>query len=56
MQKDSKSGAFGTATKMDNNNVMFSGTIRKENKTYQVVMSIVNGIKPSAFTEWALTD
>ena len=56
MQKDSKSGAFGTATKMDNNNVMFSGTIRKGNKTYQVVMSIVNGIKPSAFTEWALTD
>ena len=56
MQKDSKSGAFGTATKMDNNNVMFSGTLRKGNKTYQVVMSIVNGIKPSAFTEWALTD
>ena len=56
MQKDSKSGAFGTATKVDNNNVMFSGTLRKGNKTYQVVMSIVNGIKPSAFTEWALTD
>lgn len=56
MQKDSKSGAFGTATKMDNNNVMFSGTLRKGNKTYQVVMSIVNGIKPSAFTEWALND
>ena len=56
MQKDAKSGAFGTATKMDNNNVMFSGTLRKGNKTYQVVMSIVNGIKPSAFTEWALTD
>ena len=56
MQKDSKSGAFGTATKMDNNNVMFSGTLRKGNKTYQVVMSIVNGIKPSAFTEWPLTD
>ena len=56
MQKDSKSGAFGTATKMDNNNVMFSGTLRKGNKAYQVVMSIVNGIKPSAFTEWALTD
>ena len=56
MQKDSKSGAFGTATKMDNNNVMFSGTLRKGNKTYQVVMSIVNGIKPSAFTEWSLTD
>ena len=56
MQKDSKSGAFGTATKMDNNNVMFSGTLRKGNKTYQVVMSIVNGIKPSTFTEWALTD
>lgn len=56
MQKDSKSGAFGTATKVDNNNVMFSGTLRKNNKTYQVVMSIVNGIKPSAFTEWALTD
>lgn len=56
MQKDAKSGAFGTATKMDNNNVMFSGTLRKGNKTYQVVMSIVNGIKPSAFTEWSLTD
>jgi hypothetical protein len=56
MQKDSKSGAFGTATKMDNNNVMFSGTLRKGNKTYQVVMSIVNGIKPIAFTEWPLTD
>lgn len=56
MQKDSKSGAFGTATKVDNNNVMFSGTLRKGNKTYQVVMSIVNGVKPSAFTEWSLTD
>ena len=56
MQKDSNSGAFGTATKVDNNNVMFSGTLRKGNKTYQVVMSIVNGVKPSAFTEWPLTD
>lgn len=56
MQKDSKSGAFGTATKVDNNNVMFSGTLRRGNKTYQVVMSIVNGVKPSAFTEWPLTD
>lgn len=56
MQKDSKSGAYGTATKVDNNNVMFSGTLRKGNKTYQVVMSIVNGVKPSAFTEWTLTD
>ena len=56
MQKDSKSGAFGTATKVDNNNVMFSGTLRKGNKTYQVVMSIVNGVKPSALTEWSLTD
>lgn len=56
MQKDSKSGAFGTATKVDNNNVMFSGTLRKGNKTYQVVMSIVNGVKPSTFTEWTLTD
>ena len=56
MQKDSKSGAFGTATKVDNNNVMFSGTLRKGNKTYQVVMSMVNGVKPSAFTEWPLTD
>lgn len=56
MQKDSKSGAFGTATKVDNNNVMFSGTLRKVNKTYQVVMSIVNGVKPSTFTEWSLTD
>lgn len=56
MQKDSNSGAFGTATKVDNNNVMFSGTLRKGNKTYQVVMSIVNGVKPSTFTEWSLTD
>lgn len=56
MQKDSKSGAFGQVTKVDNNNVMFSGTLRKGNKTYQVVMSIVNGVKPSAFTEWTLTD
>ena len=56
MQKDSKSGAFGTATKVDNNNVMFSGTLRKGNKTYQVVMSIINGVKPSTFTEWTLTD
>ena len=56
MQKDSKSGAFGQVTKVDNNNVMFSGTLRKGNKTYQVVMSIVNGVKPSAFTEWPLTD
>lgn len=56
MQKDSKSGAFGMATKVDNNNVMFTGTLRKGNKTYQVVMSIVNGVKPSAFTEWSLTD
>ena len=56
MQKDSKSGAFGMATKVDNNNVMFSGTLRKGNKTYQVVMSIVNGVKPSGFTEWALID
>lgn len=56
MQKDSKSGAFGQVTKVDNNNVMFSGTLRKGNKTYQVVMSIVNGVKPSTFTEWTLTD
>nr|DAK13529.1 MAG TPA: tail-collar fiber protein [Caudoviricetes sp.] len=56
MQKYSKSGAFGQVTKVDNNNVMFSGTLRKGNKTYQVVMSIVNGVKPSAFTEWPLTD
>ena len=56
MQKDANSGAFGMATKVDNNNVMFSGTLRKGNKTYQVVMSIVNGVKPSALTEWSLTD
>lgn len=54
-QKDSRTGAFGQVTKVDNNNVFFSGTVRKQGKTYQVVYSIVEGVKPSAFTEWALT-
>lgn len=54
-QKDSRTGAFGQVTKVDNNNVFFNGTVRKQGKTYQVVYSIVEGVKPSAFTEWALT-
>lgn len=54
-QKDSRTGAFGQVTKVDDNNVFFNGTVRKQGKTYQVVYSIVEGVKPSAFTEWALT-
>lgn len=54
-QKDSRTGAFGQVTKVDNNNVFFSGAMRKQDKTYQVAYAIVDGVKPSAFTEWALT-
>lgn len=53
--KDSVSGAFGTVTKIDNNNIFFTGAMRKQGKTYQVAFAIVDGIVPSAFTEWALT-
>jgi hypothetical protein len=53
--KDSTTGAFGTVTKVDNNNVFFTGAMRKQGKTYQVAFAIVDGIVPSAFTEWALT-
>nr|DAS21901.1 MAG TPA: hypothetical protein [Caudoviricetes sp.] len=53
--KDSVSGAFGTVTKIDNNNVFFTGAMRKQGRTYQVAFAIVDGIVPSAFTEWALT-
>lgn len=54
-QKDSRTGAFGQVTKVDNNNVFFTGAMRKQGKTYQVAYAIVDGVKPSAFTEWALT-
>lgn len=53
-QKDRTTGAFGQVTKVDNNNVFFSGALRKQGKTYQVAYAIVDGVKPSAFTEWAL--
>ena len=53
-QKDSRTGAFGQVTKVDNNNVFFTGALRKQDKTYQVAYAIVDGVKPSAFTEWAL--
>lgn len=53
-QKDSRTGAFGQVTKVDNNNVFFSGAMRKQDKTYQVAYAIVDGVKPSTFTEWAL--
>ena len=53
-QKDSRTGAFGQVTKVDNNNVFFSGAMRKQGKTYQVAYAIVDGVKPSTFTEWAL--
>lgn len=53
--KDSTSGAFGTVTKIDNNNIFFTGAMRKQGRTYQVAFAIVDGIVPSAFTEWALT-
>lgn len=53
--KDSTTGAFGTVTKIDNNNIFFTGAMRKQGRTYQVAFAIVDGIVPSAFTEWALT-
>lgn len=53
--KDSVSGAFGTVTKIDNNNIYFTGALREQGKTYQVAYAIVDGVVPSAFTKWALT-
>ena len=53
--KDSVSGAFGTVTKVDNNNIYFTGAMREQGKTYQVAYAIVDGVVPSAFTKWALT-
>lgn len=53
--KDSTTGAFGTVTKIDNNNIYFTGAIREQGKTYQVAYAIVDGVVPSAFTKWALT-
>lgn len=53
--KDSVSGAFGTVTKVDNNNIYFTGAVREQGKTYQVAYAIVDGVVPSAFTKWALT-
>ena len=53
--KDSTTGAFGTVTKIDKNNIFFTGAMRKQGRTYQVAFAIVDGIVPSAFTEWALT-
>lgn len=54
-QKDSRTGAFGTVTKVDNNNIYFTGAMREQSKTYQVAYAIVDGVVPSAFTKWALT-
>ena len=54
-QKDSRTGAFGTVTKIDNNNIYFTGAMREQGKTYQVAYAIVDGVVPSAFTKWALT-
>lgn len=54
-QKDSRTGAFGQVTKVDNNNVFFSGALREQGKTYQVAYAVVDGVKPSAFTKWQLT-
>lgn len=54
-QKDSRTGAFGTVTKVDNNNIYFTGALREQGKTYQVAYAIVDGVVPSAFTKWALT-
>ena len=54
-QKDSRTGAFGQVTKVDNNNVFFTGALREQGKTYQVAYAIVDGVKPSAFTKWQLT-
>lgn len=54
-QKDSRTGAFGTVTKVDNNNIYFTGAMREQGKTYQVAYAIVDGVVPSAFTKWSLT-
>ena len=54
-QKDSRTGAFGTVTKIDNNNIYFTGAMREQGKTYQVAYAIVDGVVPSALTKWALT-
>lgn len=53
--KDSTTGAFGTVTKIDNNNIYFTGAMREQGNTYQVAYAIVDGVVPSAFTKWALT-
>ena len=53
--KDSTTGAFGTVTKIDNNNIYFTGAMREQGKTYQVAYAIVDGVVPSAFTKWSLT-
>ena len=53
--KDSTTGAFGTVTKVDNNNIYFTGAMREQGKTYQIAYAIVDGVVPSAFTKWALT-
>nr|DAU66313.1 MAG TPA: tail-collar fiber protein [Caudoviricetes sp.] len=53
--KDSTTGAFGTVTKIDNNNIYFTGAMREQGKTYQIAYAIVDGVVPSAFTKWALT-
>lgn len=53
--KDTTTGAFGTVTKIDNNNIYFTGAMREQGKTYQVAYAIVDGVVPSAFTKWALT-
>lgn len=53
--KDSTTGAFGTVTKVDNNNIYFTGAMREQGKTYQVAYAIVDGVVPSAFTKWGLT-
>lgn len=53
--KDRKTGAFGTVTKIDNNNIYFTGAMREQGKTYQVAYAIVDGVVPSVFTKWALT-
>lgn len=54
-QKDSRTGAFGTVTKIDNNNIYFTGAMREQGKTYQIAYAIIDGVVPSAFTKWALT-
>ena len=53
--KDTTTGAFGTVTKIDNNNIYFTGAMREQGKTYQVAYAIVDGVVPNAFTKWALT-